>query len=93
MTYAWQMKKYENSSQSRRSQSNVTKTFNHFYCSPRDIFLPSYIDFRPVVFEISCRQTHRQTDTQTPPKTILFATCAQVMTTASYSCDISNTVF
>jgi len=45
-------KKYENSS----GQSQILLTFNHFWRSPWDTFLPSYIDFRPVVFEISCGQ-------------------------------------
>jgi len=57
-------KKYENSSQVQRSRSNVID-FQPLLVFPRDILLPSYNDFQPVVF-----RDFVWTDTQMPSKTL-----------------------
>jgi len=44
----------------------MSPTCNHFWHFRSDIFLLSFVDFRPAVFEIFCEQT----DGQTPPNTI-----------------------
>jgi len=64
---AWD-KQYENSSQGQRSRSNVTNFQPLLAFTMRNrLFLPSYIDLRPVV--IFCGQTDRHT----PPKQYLLA--------------------
>jgi len=45
-----------------KGQSQMLPTSNYFCRWPLDIFLPSYINFRPAVFDILCGQTHKQTD-------------------------------
>jgi len=69
----WQMKKYENSSQSQRSRSNVTNlqsllafTTGHIPTKLNRFLFSSFRDFL---------RTDKHTDTQTPPKTA----CAQVV--------------
>jgi len=49
-------------------KGQMSPTLKRFSRFTWDIFLPSYIDFRPVVVEIFCGQTHRFR--QTPPKAI-----------------------
>jgi len=47
-----------------QGQGQMLLIFNHFQRLPWDTFVPSYVDFWQVIFEILCGQTH----TQTPPK-------------------------
>jgi len=53
-----------------KGQGELSPIFSHFERSLWDMFLQSYIDVRPVVFEISCEQTHRHAATSTPTETI-----------------------
>jgi len=48
----------------------MSPSSNYFQRSPLGIFLPSYINIWSVVFEVLCGETHRQTHTWTPAKTI-----------------------
>jgi len=75
-----------------RSIYHITSGF-----TPCDIFLASYVNFRPIVFEILCRQMHgqmhRQTDVQTNrhhQKQYLLAECMQVMKDSSLIIIASN---
>jgi len=54
-----EIKKYENKV---KGQGQMSPNSNHFCHSPWGIFLLSYIDFRPAVFEIFCGHTDAQTD-------------------------------
>jgi len=58
--YKCNEKKYE-----MKSQGQMSPTSNHFWRSPCDVFLPSYLSFRPVVFDIFYGQADAQTDSLT----------------------------
>jgi len=57
-------KKYEKKTLKVKGQGQMSPTSNHFWRSPWDIFLPNYINFKPVVFETLCEQIHKTDGTK-----------------------------